>query len=50
MIDRRRRVMVRRFLPMLAAVLLLTACGGVSGPCDDSDPVSPCATSHSHTE
>jgi hypothetical protein len=47
---RRSCVTVRRFLPMLAAVLLLTACGGVSGPCNDSDPVSPCATSHSHTE
>jgi hypothetical protein len=44
------RVPAHRFLPMLVAVLLLAACGGVTGPCNDADPVGPCATSHSHTE
>jgi hypothetical protein len=34
---------------MLAVLLVLAACGGVTGPCDDSDPVGPCATSHSQT-
>jgi hypothetical protein len=51
MIDRRSGVRARSLLPMLAAMLLLAACGGrgVTGPCDDSDPVGPCATSHSQT-
>ncbi|HEU0217486.1 MAG TPA: hypothetical protein VFQ90_12560 [Stellaceae bacterium] len=48
--DRPRHVAARRVLPMLVAGLLLAACGGVSGPCNDADPVGPCATSHSHTE
>jgi len=50
MTDRLRHVAARCFLPMLAALLLLAACGGVTGPCNDADPVGPCATSHSHTE
>ncbi|HEU0217485.1 MAG TPA: hypothetical protein VFQ90_12555 [Stellaceae bacterium] len=49
MTDRRSCARARGFLPMLAAMLLLAACGGVTGPCDDSDPVGPCATSHSQT-
>ncbi|HWD58618.1 MAG TPA: hypothetical protein VG308_10090 [Stellaceae bacterium] len=33
---------------LFAAVLMLAGCsGGVTGPCNDSDPVGPCATSHS---
>ena len=34
---------------LLAAMMFrLAACAsGVTGPCDDSDPVGPCATSHS---
>ena len=27
-------------------VIALSGCGGVSGPCDDSDPIGTCATSH----
>ena len=34
---------------LLAMLLALAGCGGVTGPCDDSDPVGPCATSHGHT-
>jgi hypothetical protein len=51
MINRRSCVRARGLLPMLAAMFLLAACGGpgVTGPCDDSDPVGPCATSHSQT-
>jgi hypothetical protein len=51
MIDRRRRVTARGFILILAAMFMLAACGGpgVTGPCDDSDPVGPCATSHSQT-
>ena len=32
-------------------LLVLAGCGGggVTRPCDDSDPVGPCATSHSQT-
>jgi hypothetical protein len=35
----------------MALILVLAGCagGGVTGPCDDSDPVGPCATSHSQT-
>jgi len=50
MTSRRPCIAPRCFLPMLAALLLLAACGGVTGPCNDADPVGPCATSHSHTE
>ncbi len=45
---RRLYVAARDSALIFAAILLLTGCaGGVSGPCDDSDPVGPCATSHS---
>lgn len=27
-------------------ILLLSGCGSVSGPCDDSDPAGICANSH----
>jgi hypothetical protein len=51
MSDHRPRAAARGFLLMLATMFLLAACGGpgVTGPCDDSDPVGPCATSHSQT-
>jgi hypothetical protein len=47
----RPRSAARDVILMLVAVLMLAACGGpgVTGPCDDSDPVGPCATSHSQT-
>jgi hypothetical protein len=36
---------------LLVLIFVLTGCGsGVTGPCDDSDPVGPCATSHGHTD
>jgi hypothetical protein len=38
-----------KLLSLLALVLLISACAGPQVPCDDSDPVGPCATSHSHT-
>lgn len=39
-----------RLLWPLALALWLAGCGpGVTGPCDDSDPVGPCATSHGQT-
>lgn len=52
MTNRRPSVAARGFVLMLTATLLLAACGGpgVTGPCNNSDPVSPCATSHSHTD
>lgn len=31
-----------------AAIFLLVGCGP-QAPCDDSDPIGPCATSHSKT-
>jgi hypothetical protein len=35
---------------LIAVIFVLAGCGGgVTGPCDDSDPVGVCATSHSHT-
>jgi ABC-type glycerol-3-phosphate transport system substrate-binding protein len=34
---------------VLAAVLTLAACGHVSGPCDNSDPVGVCATAFGQT-
>ena len=47
----RPRSAARDVILMLVAVLMLAACGGpgVTGPCDNSDPVGPCATSHSQT-
>ena len=41
-------------LPMLALLVVmflsLAGCGGgVTKPCDDSDPIGPCATSHGQT-
>jgi hypothetical protein len=38
--------MYRLALP-LALLLVLASCGP-QPPCDDADPVGPCATSHSH--
>ena len=33
----------------VALMLMVTSCGGgVTGLCDDSDPVGICANSHSH--
>jgi hypothetical protein len=38
-----------KLLTVVALLLVLAGCsGGVTKPCDDSDPVGPCATSHSH--
>jgi uncharacterized protein YceK len=31
-----------------ALIFLLSGCGSVSGPCDDSDPIGVCASSHGH--
>ena len=47
MAERRGRVA----LGMLLVVLLLglAGCGDTSGPCDYSDPIGPCATSHGRT-
>jgi hypothetical protein len=46
------RVAAPRKLTLAALVLfVLAGCagGGVTGPCNDSDPVGPCATSHGQT-
>jgi hypothetical protein len=41
---------VVRFLAILSLILVLSGCGGAPiKACDDSDPVGPCATSHSQT-
>jgi hypothetical protein len=41
---------VTRAALWMVLILVLSGCaGGVTGPCDDSDPVGPCATSHSQT-
>jgi len=50
--DHRRYAIVPTGRAVLFVVLLVLAgCagGGVSGPCNDSDPVGPCATSHGQT-
>jgi hypothetical protein len=49
--DHRRYAIVPAGRGVLFVVLLaLAGCaGGVSGPCNDSDPVGPCATSHGQT-
>jgi hypothetical protein len=39
-----------RLVLLFTFLLGLAGCtSGVSGPCNDSDPVGPCATSHSQT-
>jgi hypothetical protein len=47
--DRHLVSVASKLVLVLALGVFLAACGGVSGPCDDSDPVGPCATSHSQT-
>jgi Na+/serine symporter len=49
--DRRLSIVLRRLALLLAVVFVVAGCGGsgVTGPCDDSDPVGPCATSHGQT-
>jgi len=49
--DRRLVAAISRLALFLVLLLVLADCGGpgVTGPCDDSDPVGPCATSHSQT-
>jgi hypothetical protein len=37
-----------RLMALLAFMFVLSACGA-QAPCDDSDPVGACATSHSQT-
>jgi hypothetical protein len=41
---------VGKLAALLALMVVLAGCGGpgVTGPCDDSDPVGICASSHSH--
>jgi hypothetical protein len=41
---------VIRLLAVLSLIFVLSGCGGApTKACDDSDPVGPCATSHSQT-
>jgi hypothetical protein len=38
-----------KLLALIALIFVLACCGGATTPCDDSDPVGPCATSHGQT-
>jgi len=39
-----------KLLALVALIFVLAGCGGdTTGPCDDSDPIGPCATSHGQT-
>jgi hypothetical protein len=42
-------VTTRAALWIVLFFVLAGCAGGVTGPCDDSDPIGPCATSHSQT-
>jgi len=46
---RGRKRLASRLLWVLVLGLWLTGCGDTSGPCDDYDPIGPCATSHGQT-